>query len=209
MKKVTIGYLLSFCLLGAALATESITPIDHEALFAKYKAPSYKVSMQKINGLTFEQTQAYLISDIYDYVMSVQKDYIEKNKTPIKLFYPAHTREKIQNNIFSLFKTSEDLTENNINSKVNAATIDYLKVVHQMNQDPVYKTINELYFETLTLKERVSKLEASAEEKLTSPQSTLDKDNKGLEQLGLTFGPIVVSLAALIIAISGKKKTKT
>lgn len=209
MKKVTIGYLLSFCLLGAALATESITPIDHEALFAKYKAPSYKVSMQKINGLTFEQTQAYLISDIYDYVMSVQKDYIEKNKAPIKLFYPAHTREKIQNNILSLFKTSEDLTENNINSKVNAATIDYLKVVNQMNQDPVYKTINELYFETLTLKERVSKLEASAEEKLTSPQSTLDKDNKGLEQIGLTFGPIVVSLAALIIAINGKKKTKT
>lgn len=188
-------------------SNETIPSIDREELFSKYIAPQYEVTKTKIDGLTLEQAQKYLNADVYDYVMRVQADYMEKNKAPIPLFYPKHTREKIENNISHQFLSLEDLSAENINKKVNDATKEYLKVVHGMNQDPVYKTINDLYYEVINLRTQINQLKEKQESKITSTApSALDK-NDPIEGIVLTYAPILLSLIAIGMTF-GKKKAK-
>ncbi len=189
-------------LISYSLNAETITAIDRDALFSRYKPPKYQVSMEKLSGLTLEQAQKYLKSDIYDYVMSVQTDYMEKNKLAIPLFYPQHTHEKINAGILKEIVSEADLTEEKINKKAYQDISDYLNIVNAMHRDPVYKTINDLYFEVIGLKAQLAELKS-----MPSQRSAILSNSDGTQEGKLvSFASLVLSFIAILIAWTGRSK---
>ena len=184
---------------------ETITKIDRAQLYSKYVMPDYKLPVEKLKALPFEEAVKYLKLDIFDYTMQVEKDYMKKVKAPVSLFYKEHTKDRIDKAVTAVITSPESFSDPTLNEKVKAAVKAHLEQVQTQNTEAFYSLISDMYYEIIDLKTKIKALEQKSPTAQAAPQGVQTAQPK--DDL-LTYLAVALSLLAVILNFVNGKKSK-
>lgn len=194
MKKVLA--LTFFVFSSVIIAEDSITKVDRESLYNNYKPPQYRLPIEKLSGLNFEQSVKYLKMDIYDHAVKMYDDHRVRTKSAMTLIQPEKTKGTISRLVDTLVPDEAHLQNPELEKMINKAANDQMAWVVGASKDPAVTFTNDLYVEIVELKATIDQLKEERSNLILSQAGkTNSKDTSTLFILavGMTFFAIFLN----------------